>query len=1283
MARQQLKQYVFTPGGSGVGTVKVPGNFSNAQILAILNATKQAFLYNFSDITLAATITWVSTPDTNFPQSIDGVTTITFSISTASMSSSDDLAIYVELPYQQQRPFATDAVERLRVANPQSLIDADYEYGLQQTKWQSLFTNNDNPSIYEVPGSDTYPNLVSYLGFLGNGINSANDSTVVITNGVSTGNNAPNWNQFDYALTWNTDPVGKPPTVTYLTANVASLNQRDLTVGSTTGFATGDTVMLIYQANTTPITTTTANLAAGTTALSISGANTIVNGTLILVNTLSTTVAGGFITELMSVTGGGGSGALTVVRNRSGTNRTNVAIPSGSAVSVVGAAELGNVYSINSATSMSVNRAYMNTIPQDNMPRGTVVVECHWDPVNTSGTNVEIMKMATIGTAAANVAQTNRSQLGTTAMSSVAIGSPILRLTGIFVAGNANLPLSVINLPYHQFVANGAISTTNHITAVTEGQYQVGFPIDINYVKYFPRRVINMSIGAQVNRWDSYVRYGGFYGTASLPPVVLTSDGLTPSTITATSAYAHGLTPGTPILANIASAGSNGQYASGAFTVLSIPTSTTFTYQARSGAAVTGSVIGEIYVRPSAFFVHRAADGGVNLGTGTPHTGASAARQSKKYFRYQSGKGLMWTSGTLLGSNFDVNNIIAAGTGVGNVITITTDQQHQLQVGANIVLQGIETTGYNGYYYVQTIVSDNTFTVNAVSTLGNTGTISGGIRYLSAQPGAKIATVQWTGASVRAGMFDDQNGLFWENTGVKVNVVQRSSTQQISGYISAEVSTNLLTGDGTCRFTQDFVVGDKIVIRGMTHTVTSVIDDNQLTIAPVWRGLTNQTRIKPTKRVERRIPQNQWNIDPLDGTGASGYLMDNTKMQMLMIQYTWYGAGFVDFGVRGPLGNYIFCHRFMNNNLNFEAYMRSGNLPARYQAVNDSPAGILRMDMSDSQSSFEIKDSTQFPVATPTSPVYVMIESEILKCTGITSNVANAGVSTATVTGVTRASTFSLWQDGANKSFSAGTAAAHTANAAVRIISATSAPSLNHWGSAVILDGGFDIDQGYAYTYSLANVQFPSGVQAGNTTITAFAVRLAPSVSNQIPGDLGTRDLVNRAQLILNTMLVNFSGANINNTTGARFLIEGILNPNNVTTTTTTWQYLYNQAYDPKNNPSGAVQPSYTQVAFGNVTGNIRYDGQIKHSSWSFAAGGVNYARGGERLFAIPVNYTNSGQLDLSMVKQLGNSGIPGYNTYPDGPELLCINVTALVPQDRTVGSVSGEIQLQWSESQA
>ena len=145
-------------------------------------------------------------------------------------------------------------------------------------------------------------------------------------------------------------------------------------------------------------------------------------------------------------------------------------------------------------------------------------------------------------------------------------------------------------------------------------------------------------------------------------------------------------------------------------------------------------MIGTVYIRPSAFFTHRAGDGGVSLGTGTPHTGASASRQSKKYFRYQSGKGLMWTSGTLLGANYDIVQVSATGTGVGNTITITTDQQHGLQIGANVKLSGIDTPGYNAFYLVQAIIGDFTFQVNAISTLGNTGAISGGIRYQNASP---------------------------------------------------------------------------------------------------------------------------------------------------------------------------------------------------------------------------------------------------------------------------------------------------------------------------------------------------------------------------------------------------------------------------------------------------------------------------------------------------------------------------------------------------------------------
>ncbi len=47
--------------------------------------------------------------------------------------------------------------------------------------------------------------------------------------------------------------------------------------------------------------------------------------------------------------------------------------------------------------------------------------------------------------------------------------------------------------------------------------------------------------------------------------------------------------------------------------------------------------------------------------------------------------------------------------------------------------------------------------------------------------------------------------------------------------------------------------------------------------------------------------------------------------------------------------------------------------------------------------------------------------------------------------------------------------------------------------------------------------------------------------------------------------------------------------------------------------------------------------------------------------------------------KQIGTSAVPGTGVYPDGPELLAIQVTALTTQSSPVG----EVQLQFQESQA
>ena len=315
MARKQLKNYVFTPGGAGVGTVKLPGNYELADILTILNATDQVFIYNFADPGLGGSASWTSAYDNDFPQSQDGVTTLTLTSSTSSMDAGDSLAIYIETGEQIIRPweFGTDAVERTRVAPPQSLIDADFEYGLQNTKWQSLFLNNDIPSLYELPGSEISANTAGYVTFLGTGTVSNNSDTSITLCNQSGTFNVPNWTANDYALVVN-PYVANPPPTTYVTANAAIGNQRTITVDSTTGFSVGDQLVVAYTPLTNQTTVSTTISSGATTSLVLTSASGIAAGTMLMVQTNTTNVW-----ELMFV-----SSVLvntaTVVRRRMNSN---------------------------------------------------------------------------------------------------------------------------------------------------------------------------------------------------------------------------------------------------------------------------------------------------------------------------------------------------------------------------------------------------------------------------------------------------------------------------------------------------------------------------------------------------------------------------------------------------------------------------------------------------------------------------------------------------------------------------------------------------------------------------------------------------------------------------------------------------------------------------------------------------------------------------------------------------------------------------------------------------
>ena len=751
--------------------------------------------------------------------------------------------------------------------------------------------------------------------------------------------------------------------------------------------------------------------------------------------------------------------------------------------------------------------------------------------------------------------------------------------------------------------------------ARAEGAFVINTVPDAYTFTFFAKGIVGTN-GTSVYNQSTYSRRGGFYAGADLPITGYVSDGNSPSKITVTCSANHGLIAGAPIVNTVTSSGTYHTLMNGNFFVETVPSATTFTFTARVGGAVQNSgIVAKTYTRSDAYVQHRPFDGGVNIGTFLPSHGASVSRQTKKYMRYQSGKGILWTSGVLFNPVLNLDQISAAATTVGSTITVSTEVDHGLQAGALVDIEGVVTSGYNGTYGVVSVVNESTFTVSANNVLGATAAI------ITDLP--RVTVKNWIGATTRCGAFDDQNGLFWEFDGQELAVVKRSATYQLSGFISVTAGSQLVTGT-SCRFTQQLKQGDTIVIRGMTYRVGSITDDNTMSINPEYRGVNNSSGIKIAQVIDTRIPQSQFNFDKIDGTGISGYAVNLNKMQMMGISFSWYGAGFIDFMLRGPDGNMIPVHRMKQNNVNDEAYMRTGNSAVRYQAINESARDRLATAMNNSVTSVVLYDASRFPSTGGT----ILIENEYITYTGKAGN---------TLTGCTRGAAFSMFVGGSNKTFSGGAAASHAVGngyTAVTLISCTCSPVVNHWGSSYIMDGGFDSDRGYYFNYAATGVSLTSG-----QTKTAFFLRLAPSVSNSIAGNFGDRDLINRSQLLLQQLQVQSDQS---------VQVYGILNPGNIDASSLTWTAV--------NTVALGSQPSFAQVSTSVST----------------------TATPGEQNFSTLGQPAGFAQIDLSNLKELTNSAIGGYSNYPDGPDVL-----AVVVRNLTTNTANANINLFWSEAQA
>lgn len=79
---------------------------------------------------------------------------------------------------------------------------------------------------------------------------------------------------------------------------------------------------------------------------------------------------------------------------------------------------------------------------------------------------------------------------------------------------------------------------------------------------------------------------------------------------------------------------------------------------------------------------------------------------------------------------------------------------------------------------------------------------------------------------------------------------------------------------------------------------------------------------------EERVAQASWNLDTMDGAGASGVSLNWTLSQHVVIEYQWLGVGTIRVGFETSSGT-VWAHYFSKANAIAGAWSRTGSMPIR------------------------------------------------------------------------------------------------------------------------------------------------------------------------------------------------------------------------------------------------------------------------------------------------------------------------------------------------------------------
>jgi hypothetical protein len=241
------------------------------------------------------------------------------------------------------------------------------------------------------------------------------------------------------------------------------------------------------------------------------------------------------------------------------------------------------------------------------------------------------------------------------------------------------------------------------------------------------------------------------------------------------------------------------------------------------------------------------------------------------------------------------------------------------------------------------------------------------------------------GTTTRAGFMTQENALQIGYNGTRFGVLrQNGSRTQIlelvihdsHDYVPIILKLNgknynlLLKGDPdliALRVSKDVILSYDYITENKKNSVIlvsknignaappEIIGDASVSIKIIQDGYTDPDN-------DKWVYQEDFNIDPLDGTGLSGMVLDKSKLNVYQIEFRWLGAGIISYSMENSFnGKMVLFHQEHYVNKYNKTHLRNPNMRIGYVAYSQQPGKNVSVSGASLMGAIQgiVKDTTE------------------------------------------------------------------------------------------------------------------------------------------------------------------------------------------------------------------------------------------------------------------------------------------------------------------------------------